>query len=158
VIVRAAARRFVAVRRLLAIPLVAVLLAGCSDEGDASQPRPAPSGDAFHLRYQRSGGFAGVQEDLRVAPERRATLLTRIAGEPKTTHFVLSAKAVEALRAGFRRAGWRQIESPGNQAGCADCFLYQIAYQGRVVRFDSVTFPKPLAPVVRRLDAIVEHH
>ena len=138
--------------------VIALLLAGCSDSGDASGTRPDPARDAFRLRYQRSGGFEGVQEDLRVAAGRRATLLTSTAGEPQTSHFRLSENAVDALRAAFRKAGWREIRSPGSSAGCADCFLYRIAYQGRVVRFDSVTFPKPLTPVVRRLDAIVEHH
>jgi hypothetical protein len=158
VIDRAAARRFVAMRAVFASVVVALLLAGCSDDGDASSTQPDPSGDGFHLRYQRSGGFAGTQDDLRVAPERRATLVSTTAGEPQTTHFRLSPRAVEGLRTAFRDAGWRRIESPGSSAGCADCFVYRIAYQGRVVRFDSVTFPKPLTPVVRRLDAIVAHH
>ena len=145
-------------RAVFASVVVALLLAGCSDDGDASSTLPDPSGDAFHVRYQRSGGFAGVQEDLRVAAGRRATLATATAGEPQTTRFRLSEKAVDALRSAFRKAGWRQIHSPGSSAGCADCFVYRIAYQGRVVRFDSVTFPQRLTPVVRRLDAIVDAH
>ena len=145
-------------RAVIVPAVIALLLAGCSDSGDAASTQRDPSGDAFRLRYQRSGGFAGTQDDLRVVPERRATLVSTTAGEPQTTHFRLSRRAVEGLRTAFRKAGWRRIESPGSSAGCADCFIYRIGYQGRVVRFDSVTFPKPLEPVIRRLDAIVEHH
>ena len=146
-------------RRLVAIPLVALLLAGCSDSGDASSTKAdPPSSDGFRLRYERSGGIAGVQDDLRVAAERRATLVTTTAGKRQTSRFTLSTRAIEALRKAFREAGWRQIHSPGTATGCADCFIYRIAYQGRVVNFDSVSFPEQLQPVVRRLDAIVAHH
>ncbi len=145
-------------RAALAVPVAALLLAGCGGESDASSAPRDPPGDGFRLRYERSGGFAGVQEDLRVAPDRRAIIVTREAGAPSTSRFRLSERAVDGLRAAFREAGWRRVESPGNYGGCADCFLYRIAYQGRVVRFDDVTFPKPLRPVVRRLDAIVAHH
>ena len=145
-------------RAVFVSAVIALLFAGCSDSGDASTAQRDPSGDAFRLRYQRSGGFAGVQEDLRVGAGRRATLVTTTAGKPHTTRFRLSKKSVDALRAAFRKAGWPRIHSPGSSAGCADCFIYRIAYRERVVRFDSVTFPKALQPVVRRLDAIVEHH
>ena len=145
-------------RAVIAVPLIALVLVGLNGEEGASSRQGTTPGDGFHLRYQRSGGFAGVSEDLRVAPERQARLIVGNPGNSETVGFRLASRTVEALRQAFRAVGWRRLESPGADPGCADCLLYRIAYLGRAVRCDSVTFPQKLAPVVRRLDAIVAHH
>jgi len=139
----------------LATILLGTLLAA-GGEGAASER--AATGSGFELRYQRSGGFVGTFEDLRIRPRRRGILTAEGGPRGETVRFTLSRRRIDNLRAAFREAGWSRLTDPGREPGCADCFLYVISYNGRKVEFDSATFPERLAPVVRRLDSIVEDH
>jgi hypothetical protein len=115
--------------------------------------RPVPAAD-FAIVYERSGGFAPMPRKLVIRP----VLLGTVTEVTATRRFRVRPNTAEGLRRALARAGFAAIDSPSPDTGCADCFLYEIRYRGHEVRFDQVSVPRRLQPVLDRLEAIAEAH
>ena len=124
---------------------LALVLAACGEESASSL-----SGD---LRYVRSGGIAGDHVELLVRPSGEATLKSRRGGERE---FTLTEAELDALAAD---AANLPSASGGEKPAVPDAFVYTITYEGRTGRTDDPDLGgSGLAPVVRRLEKIIEAH
>ncbi len=100
----------------------------CSDEttpaqGDPGTPRTL-------LTYQRSGGFAGLAQRLEVLSDGTATI-EGTGG--KSSEFEVSDERVRQLTDTLEDIDWARAADEPENTVCADCFIYDIAYEGRRV-------------------------
>ncbi len=118
-------------------------------------PTPVPSVSKFAISYERSGGLKADPRSLRIAPGRHATAEARW----ESARFRVGVKQVTRLRESLGSSGFGTIPEPGPGPGnCADCFEYVIGYRGHEVAFSQVDQPPMLAPVIDRLEALIEAH
>jgi hypothetical protein len=146
-------------RTLWVILLMAVVLAGCASPAPVAEPSPAPAGtpvgefDMF-IRYEKTGGFAGLSERWTVTREGQVISET---GEEHSA----SPEQVEALAAELEALGFFELEDSYTPSGaCNDCFNYTITVsrgeQVKTVAFvDSGEAPDRLYEVIARIDAFL---
>jgi hypothetical protein len=142
-------------RSLAATILCVLALAG----GGATAAAAAPTSvHDFTLAYKRSGGIAASTQTLAVREGRFATVTTSgsSAGSHRT-RFRLPIRDVLSLQRGLARADLGSIPPPG-PGGCADCFAYNLRYQGRHIELEEIDVPARLRAVFGQIDAIIEAH
>ncbi|MBS1893755.1 MAG: hypothetical protein JST59_20840 [Actinobacteria bacterium] len=112
----------------------------------------------FTLAYKRTGGVAASTQTLAVRAGRRATVATggTSAGRHRT-EFRLAVSDVRSLQKGLSQARLDTIPAPG-PGGCADCFLYDLRYQGHHIALEEVDVPARLRMVFDEIDAIIAAH
>ena len=146
--------------RLLAATFAAVLALATGAAAVPTAPTlgPLPSPGSFAIFYERSGGFAPSTSTLVVRPGRHAVAATSgsRAGENRV-EFRIAKRRVLALARGLRQADFTSIADPG-ESGCADCFEYEIRYNGHRLAIDESQLPARLEPVIGELEAIVTAH
>jgi hypothetical protein len=137
---------------LLSIISAAVLAAGCGQE------EAAPEQDAGLLvGYQRSGGIAGVLEELRVSQSGRATVTTGVDAARES--FALGKAELERLRSELEAANLSDPDFQPGGVGCADCFEYEIEAAGNQVRLDDLDRPgDALGALLGHLGKLVADH
>ena len=139
----------------IAAVLALAALGGCGDGEE--EPGAGREGAGPLVRYGRSGGIAGVNEQLIVQPDGRATLTAGVDSNP--VEFRLSEAELNSLRGSFDEAGFAELypdyraSTPG-----ADFFQYEIAYGGHTVLTETEAGPPELEPVIAALDRIVGQH
>jgi hypothetical protein len=132
---------------VLATAALAVALQACGTE---SAPAAPPSGFA-PVTFHRTGGFAGVDDRVKVYRDRRVTVRHR-TGE--TQHRRLSVAAMKGLRRDLAAAHLeRPLEQPG-PSGCADCFIYDVASGGHSVHVSEDNVPERVRPLLARLSRL----
>ncbi len=135
------------------LPLL-TLLAGCgSASQSASTATSTPSGRQALVTYSKSGGIAGIIERLKVEPSGHATVSEGLPADAKTKTFSLSPEELSKLRQTLDAAKLASHASASPQ-GCADCFVYRIAYRGTTFEGDQATLPAAVRPAVEALDAL----
>jgi hypothetical protein len=136
--------------------LCALALVGLGG-GAAAAAEPSSVGE-FKLAYKRTGGVAGSTQTLAVRPGRKATATAgAIPSERTRAEFRLTARRIRSLQGALARADIGSIPPPG-PSGCADCFLYDLRYEGHHVELEEVDVPERLRPVFDQLDAIIAAH
>jgi hypothetical protein len=125
--------------------------------GAAAATAPLPPVKDFALTYERGGGFAPAPTGLTVTPGGHAVATTTgtRAGERKVK-FQLGARRIRSLQRGLRRADLGSIQ-PG-KGGCADCFIYSLAYEGDFVELEETDVPPRLGEVIDAIEAIISAH
>jgi hypothetical protein len=140
-------------RSAVTIALCALALIGCGG-ATAASAEPAAVND-FTLAYQRTGGIASSTQTLAVRPGRLATATTSGSSEGrKRTEFPLPARRVRSLQRNLARADLDSIPAPG-PGGCADCYVYDLRYQGHHIALEEVDVPPRLRAVFDQIDAII---
>ncbi|MFN8161584.1 MAG: hypothetical protein U0R52_11150 [Solirubrobacterales bacterium] len=134
--------------------MAAVAVAGCGGGGDST---PTEGGGGLDLTYHRSGGVAATDRTLRIHPDGSASVAVRTsaAGPPIRAQFAISAAESGRLASALGESGFDSLEAKPPSGGCADCYVYELSTPANSVRFDDVTEPAALAPVIRQLDTIV---
>ena len=91
----------------------------------ATSPPAAPTpGQPLPLTLSRTGGIAGVQDQVKIDPDGTATVTHR-AGKPTTT--TLSAKSLAALRGLLADPALaREAKAVDGAGTCADGFQYSL--------------------------------
>jgi hypothetical protein len=138
-------------RRAIAIvfAMLAVLATGCASE--------RPEGADPLVSYQRSGGIAGVNERLVIDPDGEAQLAVG-EPDPDAQRFEIGDPALERLRSGLAAADFAAIDRDSG-LGCADCFEYEISYDGVTASFnEAAEVPDSVREVTAQLGRIVEAH
>ena len=107
----------------------------------------APPSRFEFVDYRVTGGIAGVNDDLKVYPDGRATYQSGAA----VTEFTVPASTVADLRAALDQAGVSTLP-PVNGAVTPDVFQYNLIFAGRSVRFVDGSMPASLAPAVAILN------
>ncbi len=147
---------------VLSILLFAMLLCGCGS-GDSSTETGGSSsesenGQGVELTYRRSGGFAPIDETLRIHRTGAATLTEgRTAGAIRVKRIELGPAQRRRLAATLKRVHFDELDGR-SPSGCTDCFVYELATPANALRFDQAAIPRALRPVIARLDAIVAAH
>jgi hypothetical protein len=100
------------------------------------------------VRYERSGGLAGIRDELTVRRSGRATVIR--LRPPSSTTFVLSCRRLRALRTALvdaRFATLAPVYAPDSPV--ADGLVESVSYGGRTVRVLTGAEPP------RRLDRLL---
>lgn len=126
-------------------------LAGCGDDDGGDEPE-GPAVEGF--TYSKSGGIAGISEHVAIEENGETTIESGNV-DPVTKTFTLPASELAKLNSQLDDAGFDDIESPGDDTGCADCFIYVIERGDHSVTFDSSNFPDELTPVVADLEKLL---
>ena len=139
-------------RFLAATTLCVLALVGGGASAASAEPTSVHD---FTLAYQRTGGIASSTQTLAVRAGQAATATTSGTSEgPKRTEFPITARSVRALQRSLARADLDSIPPPG-PGGCADCFAYDLRYQGHHIALEEVDVPPRLRAVFDRIDAII---
>ena len=131
--------------RCLGLLLVLGALTAC-----ANQP-------AFMLDYQRTGGFAGVQDHLTIFADGRAVLARRdVQGE-----FTVTADQMKQIQAALSTLTAARLEGDNvPQDTCCDRYLYVIEYteNGQTHRIRTIdgNVPSRVQPLLLLLNALIE--
>ena len=115
-------------RGLISVALTATLLAGCGSS-------PPPTALQSAIEWSRTGGIAGIAEELRVQPDGAARASTRTA----ETTFSLTEGELKRLNAAVSAADPEHQESPTAKTQGADGMDFRIAYNGHEVVWGSFT-------------------
>jgi hypothetical protein len=136
-------------RIVCVLVLVLVLLAGCGSGGDAD----AEAAPRLHgpVHYVRSGGFAGVMDELRLRRDGSATVRHRSGTRTK-----LKATRRQLTRIARALDGFADIpEDSGSPQPAADAFVYTVTYRGHTVRTDETSGGTRIKRVIAALEAVL---
>jgi hypothetical protein len=114
----------------------------------------APDPDAGILvTFMRSGGFAGVEDRLRIQRDGAARV-QREGGEARD--FQVPEAEVAQLEAELDAADFPHLRSSyRNDPAIADGFVYQVTYEGRTVRCEQDAGPPALERVIDHLERVL---
>lgn len=141
-------RRWTGICTLLVV--TALLLAGCL--GMKGPEVPGPKAPTLFVDYQRTGGFAGVNDRLVIFDNGAALVSSRTTSR----EILLNASELERISAIFEKAGFPALE--GNytsRRGGADFLQYSITYRGKTVHTEDTAIPPSLEPVINEMDRIL---
>jgi hypothetical protein len=75
--------------------------------------------------------------------------------DPARDRFELEGGELEQLRAELEAADFVSYEPSDEPTGCADCFAYEVTYDGTTISYDeSESVPAPITTVVAHLSEI----
>lgn len=115
--------------------------------------RCTPSTHEVLLRYQRTGGVAGINDQLIITADGNA----RITRMGQQSVVALDADTMAAIHALFTETGFmQQYPSVPPVVSGADRIEYLVMYRGHTVRVMDGAIPAGLDPVIAALDAIIE--
>ncbi len=137
------------------LPLVALLAlaAGCGSK-DSSTSTTKPGAQPALVTYVKSGGIAGIYEKVVVDESGKATVSQGLPSTAKVKSFSLSDAELSALRRSLDAAELASQKNASPQ-GCADCFVYDITYNGTHFRGDEATLPAQVKLAVTQLNALI---
>lgn len=139
----------------LAVAIAAVagtfyLLDADEEPGDAG-PDPRVLVD-----FTRSGGFTGITQQLIVYADGRATLMAAEgATDTETTETDLEQGTFERLRRLLPEAVETLDEEPDMNGTCADCFQYDLIYEGVRYTFFDVQRAEQVTMLLGTLDEAI---
>ena len=113
----------------------------------AAPTTTAPPSRFEFVDYRVAGGIAGVNEDLKVYPDGRATYQSGTT----VAEFTVPPSTVADLRAALDNAGVTTLP-PVNGTVTPDALQYNVIYGGRSVRFVDGAMPAPLGAAVAILN------
>jgi hypothetical protein len=126
--------------------------------GAAVAAADSTSAEDFKLAYKRTGGIASSTQTLAVRPGRSATATgSGTSAGPKRSEFPLTVRRVRSLQRSLSRADLGSIP-PAGPGGCADCYVYDLKYDGHHLELEEVDVPPRLRAVFDALDAIIAAH
>ena len=135
-------------RGLVLLPLILVTLGVCL----SGCARTSESGT--WVKYERSGGIAGLDDHLRISANGEAVLDSR----SQRHEFSLSPDTVNRLESLFEAAKFSGLEEeylPSSQG--ADRLEYVVTYEGHTVRTADGAVPSSLQAVLDALNQIVQN-
>ncbi|WP_163508333.1 protealysin inhibitor emfourin [Fodinicola acaciae] len=138
-----------------ALAIVALLaVTGCATPTTGTPHDPpatsAPGNELPALAFHRTGGIAGVQDDLRITAAGQLTASSR---QRDVRHDTLTAAERAELLAKLRNFSVTD-RPPRPPYQIADGFTYDITVNGRKVRFEDGAVPKPAKELISVLSAI----
>ena len=140
--------------KTLAVLICALLITTLVACGDDDAP-PASDPSTTLVTFSRTGGFASYPLRLTVAGDGSSTIAAGQGGPSRP--FELGADELETLRSQLAAAEFDAVEQgPG---GCADCYIYDVEYDGRTTSYDDAADPPAtVETAVDHLSEIAEAH
>lgn len=125
----------------LAACAVVVLLTGCAQaqeggaaSGGTSGPTTPPGRAMDKVTITRTGGFAGVNQELTVMPDGAWTFTDKRSGSSQQGQ--LTADQMAQIGRLVSDPNFAQARPPSRGASCADTFIYTIAVGELSINFD----------------------
>ncbi len=133
---------------------LAVVAAGCG--GDDTTTTTADPG--ILVTYSRSGGVASMPESLVIRADGSATVEAGVTGARE--EFELDPDELARVRTELEAAEFDDVADPPVQTGCADCYVYEITYDGTTMSYDEsqAALPASVTAVVTHLSEITADH
>jgi len=128
----------------------ALLLTGCL--GSKNLPAPTPATPTLFVDYQRTGGFAGVNDRLVIFDNGVALVSSRSTSR----EFSLTRSELENISSVFEAAQFHTLE--GNYTSrreSADLLQYSITYRNKTVNTEDTAIPGALEQIIGELERIV---
>lgn len=135
---------------LLIILVVVIAISGCLGNKTPAVSRATPP--AIFVDYQRTGGFAGVDERIVIFDNGLAVISKRTA----STEIMLNQSDLDRITEIFRDAQFSMFQ--GNytaRRGSADYFRYTISYHSKTVIAEDSAVPPTLQPVINEMNRII---
>ncbi|MDX6583675.1 MAG: hypothetical protein QOI10_2859 [Solirubrobacterales bacterium] len=127
---------------------------GCGEDGATTAP-----GTGELVTYARTGGVASMPVRLVISDGGEATIEFGVDVNASPISFALGAPELESLRADLEAAEFDAVEQPPEPTMCADCFAYEIIYDGDTTSYDeTASVPESVGAVVSHLDEITGAH
>ena len=127
--------------KLVAVALAVLAGTVCATATAATPCLPGRQA-AVLVSYERTGGFAGIHDELTVRRSGRATYVRGLRGATGT--FRLSCARLRALRRALVNARFESLAPVyGPDAQVADGFVETVRYRGRAVRVLTGAEPPP---------------
>ena len=127
----------------------ALLAAGCGDDDTTT----ADTGTL--VTYARTGGVASMPVSLEIQPDGSATVEAGV--DPARETFEVASEELEQLRSELDAADFESFEPPAVPSGCADCYAYEVTYDGTTVSYDeSQEVPASITAAVAHLSQIAD--
>lgn len=129
---------------------VAILLSGCLGVKTPPLSRPVPP--SIFVDYQRSGGFAGVNDRVVIFDNG----VTIISNRKASTEITLNSSELERINMVFSGSKFTAFE--GNytsRRGGADLMQYTISYHGTTVHTEDTAIPPGMEPVIEEMNRIL---
>ena len=131
--------------------------AGTSAIGPTSRPTTMPASQpaklAAPIEFNRTGGFVGTNDTLKIAVDGSYTSTGRLAGEHQGK---LGADALAALAKAVDAAKLAANAHYKAQAGVADGFQFVLRVGDCTLKWeDTAVLPERLTPLVNQLDKIM---
>jgi hypothetical protein len=119
-------------RRIMVLGLTGALLAGCGGETAEAKLKA-------NVRYAKSGGFAGLSQQLTIRPDGSGVARTL---EARRT-FRISAATRRAVERAVRAADLAHTRNPKSTGEGADGFDFTVAYGPHKVKWGDFTADPP---------------
>ena len=130
----------------------------CSEFGGAAvAAADSTSVEDFTLAYKRTGGSPRARRRSRSAGRAATATGSGTSAGRKRSEFPLTARRVRSLQRSLSRADLGSIP-PAGPGGCADCYVYDLKYEGHHLELEEVDVPPRLRAVFDALDAIIATH
>jgi hypothetical protein len=130
--------------------VAAIVLAGCISV--KTPPVSKPEAPTLFVDYQRTGGFAGVNDRLVIFDNGVTLVSSRITSR----EILLNQSDLDQVSAVFDAGHFAVLE--GNytsRRGGADLMQYSISYQGKTVNTEDTAIPASLEPIIKELDRLL---
>lgn len=134
----------------VAVVVLAVALSGCI--GTKDLPSPDSTSPALFVDYQRTGGFAGVNDRLVIFDNG----VTLVSSRTTSREILLNRTELDRIASVFDAAGFQLLE--GNytsRRGSADLMQYSIRFRGRTVITEDTAVPASLEPVIQEMNRVL---
>jgi hypothetical protein len=132
------------------IVVISVALSGCL--GMKTLPVSPPAAPALLVDYQRTGGFAGVNDRL-VIFDNGATVISSRAGSKE---ILLNQTDLDRISSIFNEGQFSMLdENYTSHAEGADFMQYSISYHGKTVRTEDTAIPPSLEPIIEEMNVII---
>jgi hypothetical protein len=136
------------------VPTIALALVGLAGCGGDDAGSTTESGTL--VAYARTGGFASMPESLVIGADGAGTVEAGV--DPARESFQLDADDLEQVGSELETADFDAVDS-GVPTSCADCYEYEIAYNGTTVSYDeSQDVPESVDAAVAHLGEIADAH
>jgi hypothetical protein len=145
---------------LFGIAIAIAAVAGTFYLLDADEGSGTGSDPGVLVDFTRSGGFAGITQQLIVYTDGRATLTTgQGATDTETVETVLPPDEFEELRRTLPQIAEALDDAfdapPDDGAMCADCFQYDLIYDGAGYHFSDVARMRKVTELLQILDEAI---
>lgn len=118
-----------------------------------STPTTGGNGTAMDVlvSFTRTGGLAGANDSLTVAPDGSYTIQTKKGNKSGK----LTADELSALKAALSSTDFNKMPTVNDNGGVADGYTYTITYSGRQITAKDGSVPPALQPVIVALGAFL---
>ncbi len=129
--------------------VAAFFLAGCLAKNPPVSPPETPT---LFVDYQRTGGFAGLNDRVVIFDNG----ITLISSRTVSREITLNRSELDQIAAVFNAAHFTSLE--GNYTSPrrgADFLQYSITYRGKTVNTEDTAIPPDLEPVIGEMDSVL---